>query len=189
VSSFSNDPNGLPWFAIQTRPRWEKFVHDALLGKGYESFLPVYKSRRRWSDRIKELELPLFSGYLFCRLAIEERMPVLTTLGVRQFVGIGRTPVSVPDSEIDAVRAIAASGLAAQPWPFLRVGHRVRLRGGSLDGVEGILVAARKRHRLIVSVELLQRSVAVEVDQAWVEAIAPSAPPRKSHYVTGRRRV
>jgi membrane-associated phospholipid phosphatase len=109
--------------------------------------------------------------------ALEERMPVLTTLGVRQFIGIGRTPSSVPDSEIDAVRAIAASWLAAQPWPFLRVGHRVRLRGGSLDGVEGILVAARKRHRLIVSVELLQRSVAVEVDQAWVEAITPHAPP------------
>ena len=177
MSSSSNSPNGLPWFAIQTRPRWEKLVHDALLGKGYESFLPVYKSRRRWSDRIKELELPLFSGYLFCRLAIEERMPVLTTLGVPQFVCIGRTPASVPDSQIDAVRAIAASGLASQPWPFLRVGNRVRLRGGSLDGVEGILLAARKRHRLIVSVELLQRSVAVEVDQAWVEAIAPSAPP------------
>jgi transcription antitermination factor NusG len=174
-----NGSNGLLWFAIQTRPRWEKYVHDALAGKGYELFLPVYTSRRRWSDRIKELELPLFSGYLFCRLNLEaRRLPVLTTPGVRQIVGIGKAPVSVPDSEIDAVRAVVASGLAVQPWPFLRLGHRVRIRGGSLDGVEGILLASRKRHRLVVSVELLQRSVAVDVDQASVEAVAPSAPPK-----------
>jgi transcription antitermination factor NusG len=166
--------NGLSWFAVSTRPRWEKLVSEALEGKGFEAFLPVCASRRRWSDRIKELEVPLFSGYLFCRMSLQERrLPVLTTPGVRQIVGIGRTPVPVPEGEIDAIRAIVASGLAAQPWPFVKVGDRVRIKCGSLEGVEGILAASKKHHRLVVSVELLQRSVAVDIDQAWVEAVGP----------------
>ncbi len=164
--------NGLPWFAVRTRPRWEKFVIQALEGKGFEAFLPVYSSRHPWSDRIKELELPLFAGYLFCRMSLEERrLPVLTTPGVRGIVGMGGTPTPVPEGEIDAVRAIIASGLATRPWPFVQVGDRVRLRGGSLEGVEGILVATKTHHRLVVSVEILCRSVAVDIDQAWVEAV------------------
>lgn len=152
---------------------------QALEGKGFEAFLPAYTSRRRWSDRIKELELPLFAGYLFCRMSLEERrLPVLTTPGVRQIVGIGGTPTAVPEGEIDAVRAIVTSGLATRPWPFVEVGDRVRLRGGSLDGVEGILVATKTHHRLVVSVEILRRSVAVEIDQAWVEAVGPK--PRRT---------
>lgn len=165
-------PSTLPWFALQTRPRWEKYVSHALEGKGYEPFLPLYTCRRRWSDRIKEVELPLFAGYVFCRLNLEERrLPVLTTPGVRQIMGIGRTPVPIPDSEIDAVRAIIASGLAAKPWLSIRVGQRVRIRAGSLAGVEGVYTASRKHYRLVVTVELLHRSVAVEVDQTWVEAV------------------
>ena len=114
---------------------------QAIEGKGFEAFLPAYTSRRRWSDRIKELELPLFAGYLFCRMSLEERrLPVLTTPGIRGIAGMGGTPTPVPEGEIDAVRAIVASGLATRPWPFVKVGDRVRLRGGSLDGVEGILV-------------------------------------------------
>jgi len=164
----------LPWFALQTRPRWEKYVTQALEGKGFEPFLPLYNCRRRWSDRIKELELPLFAGYVFCRLNLEDRrLPVLTTPGVRQIMGIGRTPVPIPDSEIEAIRAIMASGLAAKPWPSIRVGQRVRIRAGSLAGIEGVYSASRKHFRLVVTVELLRRSVAVEVDQAWVEAIGP----------------
>ena len=159
---------------MQTRPHWEKFVMQAIEGKGFEAFLPAYTSRRRWSDRVKELELPLFPGYLFCRMSLEERrLPVLTTPGVHKFVGIGGTPTAVPEGEIDAVRAIVASGLAAQPWPFVHVGDRVRIRGGSLNGVEGILTATKTHHRLVVSVEMLRRSVAVEVDRAWVEAAGP----------------
>ena len=154
---------------------------QALEGKGFETFLPAYKSRRRWSDRIKELELPLFAGYLFCRMSLEERrLPVLTTPGVRQIVGTAGTPTAVPECEIDAVRAIVASGLAARPWPFVEVGDRVRLRGGSLDGVEGILVATKTHHRLVVSVEILRRSVAVEIDQAWVEAVGPLPGGRRN---------
>ena len=174
----SNPSSGLAWFAVATRPRWEKFVNQALEGKGFEAFLPVYTSRRRWSDRIKVLELPLFAGYLFCRMSLEaRRLPVLTTPGVRQIMGIGKTPIPVPEGEIDAVRAIVASGLAAQPWPFVRAGDRVRINGGALDGVEGLLIATKKHHRLVVSVELLRRSVAVEIDQAWVEAVGPLPRP------------
>jgi transcription antitermination factor NusG len=174
AAAYHNCNTDLSWFAVQTRPNWEKLVSQALEGKGFEAFLPSYMARRRWSDRIKELELPLFAGYLFCRMRIEERrLPVLTTPGVRQIVGIGRTPAAVPDAQIDAVRAIVAAGVAAQPWPFVRVGDRVRIKGGSLDGVEGILTGSKKHHRLVVSVELLRRSVAVDVDQAWVEAVGP----------------
>jgi transcription antitermination factor NusG len=177
----SNPSNGLAWFAIGTRPRWEKFVNHSLEGKGYESFLPVYKSRRRWSDRVKELNLPLFAGYLFCRMSLEQnRLPILTTPGVRQIMGIGKVPIPVPDGEIDAVRAIVASGLAAQPWPFVRVGDRVRSKSGALEGLEGMLIVSKKHHRLVVSVELLQRSVAVQIDQAWVEAVGPLPRTAKS---------
>ena len=181
MSAIFNSSSGLAWFAIGTRPRWEKFVTHSLEGKGYEAFLPVYKSRRRWSDRIKELDLPLFAGYLFCRMSLEEkRLPVLTTPGVRRIMGIGKVPIPVPDGEIDAVRVIVASGLAAQPWPFVRVGDRVRIKSGALDGVEGLLIASKKHHRLVVSVELLQRSVAVDIDQAWVDAVGPLPRTAKS---------
>jgi transcription antitermination factor NusG len=166
------------WYAIHTRPRQEKLVDNALGGKGYETFLPLCKRRRRWSDRIKELEVPLLPGYLFCRLDLgERRLPVLTTPGVREIVGIAGTPVAVSCGEIEAVRAVVASGLAASPWPFLRIGHRVRIHGGALAGVEGILVASKKGHRLVITVELLQRSVAVDVDEAWVESIQPASCP------------
>ncbi len=112
--------DNLCWFAIQTRPRWEKNASILLEGKGYELFLPLYNCRRRWSDRIKEIELPLFPGYLFCRLSPQERiLPLLTTPGVVGLVGIGRRPIPIPDHEIAAVQAIVKSGLPAQPWPFL----------------------------------------------------------------------
>src|SRR5713101_4178902 len=116
-----------PWFAVQTRSRYENLVATLLRGKGYELFLPIYKSRRRWSDRIKELELPLFSGYLFCRFNPLNRFPILVTPGVVQVVGIGKNPVPVSESEITAIKALVQSGLPSQPWPFLRVGQRVRV--------------------------------------------------------------
>jgi transcription antitermination factor NusG len=165
--------NGLAWFAVAARPRWEKFVSQALAGKGFEAFFPLNKSRRRWSDRIKELDLPLFSGCLFCRMSLEQnRLPILTTPGVRQIRGIGKVPIAVSDDEMEAVRAIVASGLAAQPWPFVRVGDCIRIKGGSLNGVEGLHTATKKHHRLVVSVELLRRLGAVDIDQAWVEPLA-----------------
>ena len=188
----SDSPDDLAWFAVQTRPRWEKFVKHALEGKGFEAFLPSYKSRRRWSDRIKELDLPLFAGYLFCRVSIQERrLAVLTTPGVRQIVGVGGGPIAVSQSEIDAVRAIVTSGLATRPWPFVGMGDRVRLRGGSLDGVEGILIATKTRHRLVVSVETLSGPWRWKLTKLGWRRLVPRLPvgPRRFSPVDLQKKV
>jgi transcription antitermination factor NusG len=136
--------------------------------KGYEEFLPVYQSRRRWSDRVKSVELPLFPGYVFCRLNVEYRLPILTIPGVLHFVGLGRVPVPIDDAEVADLQTAVRCGLEVGPWPYLDVGQRVRLEAGPLAGLEGILVEQRKQHRIVVSVSLLQRSVAVEIEADWV---------------------
>jgi transcription antitermination factor NusG len=160
------------WFAVGTRARQEKLISEILYNKGYELFLPLYKSRRFWSDRIKEVELPLFPGYLFCRLTPKQRtLPLLMTPGVRGIVGFGNEPTPIPDFEIEAVQAIVKSKLLALPHPFLRVGQQVRVTYGPLEGLRGILISSKKNCRFIVSVEMLQRSVAVEVDGAWIEPV------------------
>jgi len=166
-----------PWFALQTRSRYEHFVASMLSGKGYEPFLPVYTCRRRWSDRIKEFELPLFPGYLFCQFDSRNRLPILTTPGVIQVVGVGKTPVPVDESEITAIQVLMGSGLPGRPWAFLQIGQRVRIERGPLAGVEGMLTGFRGRYRLVLSVTLLQRSVAVEVDGAWIDARNTSPAP------------
>jgi len=171
---------GFRWFALQTRCRYESFVANHLGGNGYELFLPVYKCRRHWSDRIKELELPLFPGYVFCRLNPLDRLPILVTPGVIQVVGIGKKPMPIDDAEITAIRTVVQSGLPGRPWPFLQVGHRVKVERGPLSGIEGILIAFRGRHRLVLSVTLLQRSVAVEVDGAWVNVTRSGLPANLS---------
>ena len=154
-----------PWFAIQVRTWTEKSVAAHLWCTGYESFVPLGKSRRRWSDRIKEVEIPLFPGYLFCRLDLHHRLPVLQTPGVLQIVGIGKTPIPVDETEIAAIQSVLKSGLPAQPWPFLRVGQAVQIRYGPLSGLTGIIVDLKSEVRLVLSVSLLRRSVAVEVDR------------------------
>jgi transcription antitermination factor NusG len=163
------------WFALHVRPRFEKLVASSLLGKGYESFLPLYKTRSRWSDRMKEIDRPLFPGYLFCRLDLEHRLPLLVTPGVIQIVGIGKKPHEIDEAEIMAIQAIVASGFQAEPWPYLHIGKRVRIDRGPLADVEGILLATRSASRLVVSVTLLQRSVAVEIDSDWVTPLGSSA--------------
>jgi len=164
-----------PWFALQVRTRHEAGVARFLSGRGYEPFVPMYESRREWSDRIKLVETPLFPGYLFCRFDINNRLPILTTPGVIQVVGFNRTPIPVEDAEIDAIQNLVASGFPSQPWPFLQAGDRVQINSGPLRGLEGLLVELKGSHRLVVSVTLLQRSVAVEIDSALVKALR-SAP-------------
>jgi transcription elongation factor/antiterminator RfaH len=161
----------LPWYALLVRSRRENQVFTQLLGQGYECFLPVYKSERRWSDRMKEVQQPLFPGYLFCRFDIHNRGPVLMAPGVHQIVGIGRTPVPVAESEIESIRQVLASGLPSQPWLYLQVGQRVRVNHGSLENIEGILINFKGGHRVVLSVSLLQRSVAMEVDLSWVTPV------------------
>jgi len=160
------------WFALTIKRNWEKHVAELLRGKGYECFLPQYRSRRRWSDRYKEIELPLFPGYVFCRFDPTRRLPILTTPGVVTVVGNGRVPIPVDDSEIAAVRRVVSADLQVQPWPYLHVGQRVAIEDGVLAGLEGILLDVKKSWRLVVSVDLLQRSVAVEVDRAWVRPLS-----------------
>jgi len=175
-----SSPLRLPWFALKVRPRHEKTTAWALHNKGFEEFLPLYRSRRRWSDRIKELDIPLFPGYVFCRLDPEDRLPALTTAGVVALVGIGKTPSPVEEAEIVALQAVVRSGLRAEPWPFLRIGQAVRIELGPLAGLEGILAEIRNRHRLVVSVTLLQRAVAVEIDRAWIRPIPSRRPSAAS---------
>lgn len=159
-----------PCFALQVKARWEHTVATILRGKGYEVFLPLYKSRRVWSDRVKQIELPLLPGYVFCRFDALKRLPILTTPGVASVVGIGKCPVPIDEAEITAMQTAVRSGLAAQPWPFLQVGQRVRVQCGPLAGLEGVLLDFREHRRLVLSVVLLQRSIAVELNG---DSVAP----------------
>jgi transcription antitermination factor NusG len=162
----------LSWYAIRIQSKLGIAVSAGLRAKGYEAFLPLQRSVRKWSDRIKELDLPLFPGYLFCRFNVNDQlMPIRTTPGVIGIVGAGKTPVPVDDGEIEAIGAIVRSGLAAEPWPVLCEGSRVQIEGGPLAGIEGIITKTDKVYRLVVSVSLLQRSVAVEIDREWVRPI------------------
>jgi len=167
-----------PWFALQVRTRHESGITNYLRGQGYESFLPLYKCRKRWSDRVKEVQTPLFPGYLFCRFDPQDRLPVMKIPGVMQIVGANRVPIPVDEVEISAIRTLVASGMPNQPWPFLQVGERVRIESGSLCGLEGILMDFKGTHRLVLSITLLQRSVSVEIDSALVSSASSSQRAR-----------
>jgi len=156
------------WFALRVKPRAEKCVATIARNKGFEEFLPLYQCRRRWSDRFKLVELPLFPGYVFCRFNPQYRLPLLTIPGALHFVGLGKVPVPIDDAEIQAIQVLVGSGLQAEPWPFLDAGQRVRLEQGPLAGLEGLFIEVRKQHRIVVSVSLLRRSVAVEIERDWV---------------------
>jgi transcription antitermination factor NusG len=160
------------WFALTSRPRHEKTVAENLRGKGLESFVPLYRARRQWTDRVQSVELPLFPGYVFCRFAYASRLPVLNTPGVMSVVGFSDVPTPVADEEISRIRAIQASGLPARPWPYLSVGQRARIEWGSLAGLEGVLIREKDALRVVVSVELLRRAVAVEIDRDMIRAVA-----------------
>jgi transcription antitermination factor NusG len=159
------------WFALSVKPRHEKSCAAALRQKGFEEFLPLYRSERRWSDRLKEVELPLFAGYAFCRFEAQSRLPILTTPGVLRIVGSGKEPTPIPDTEIEALRSVVKAGLTAEPCPYLEAGAAVVVDGGPLRGVEGTLLEVKQQERLVLSIGLLQRSVAVEVDRRWVKPL------------------
>jgi transcriptional antiterminator NusG len=161
------------WYAIRTRSRHEKMVADQLQRQEIESFLPLVKRTRKWSDRTKEVELPLFSGYNFVRLAFAspDRLRVLQTHGVAGFVGINGCGTAIPDSQIQDIRTVLASNVPFEEQPFLRVGQRVRIRGGALDGVEGILSAQNEDRSLVISLEPIQRSLSVRIQGYAVEPV------------------
>jgi transcription antitermination factor NusG len=159
------------WYAVRVRSKFERNVSVVLEHKGVEQFLPTYRSRRTWTDRTKTLDLPLFPGYVFCRIPLEHRNRVVTTDGVVGLVGAGRQPIPVSDVEIDAIRTMIQSQVETEPWPFLKVGQTVRICHGSMSGIEGILIRIKNSWRLVVSLTLLERSVAVEIDAASVSPV------------------
>lgn len=164
------------WYAIRVKSRCEKMVAEQLQQKGYEQFLPMYLSRRLWTDRVKVLQLPLFGGYTFCRFDIEKRLAILRTPGVVNIVGKGRIPVPVDPRQMEAVRLAVASGQPVQPWTGLHVGQRVRVELGPLRGVTGTLLRYKNESQLILQVDLMQRAMAVEVDETWVVPCEESIP-------------
>ena len=171
------DGGSCNWFALRVKSRAEKIVSTIARNKGFEEFLPLYSCRHRWSDRNKSVELPLFPGYVFCRIDPRYRLPLLTIPGALHFVGIGKVPVPIDDEEIAAIQTAVRSGLTTEPWPYLNVGQTVRLEDGPLAGLEGILIEVRKKQRIVVSVSLLQRSVAVEIEREWVTPVGASGRP------------
>jgi transcription antitermination factor NusG len=167
------------WFALQTRARCESTVRDLLTAKGYDCFLPSYKRKKIWSDRVVEKELPLFPSYLFCRfdLHVSRGMGrVLTTPGVWKILNFGGNPVAVCDREIEALQKVIAGESTREPWVFVPFGARVRLESGPLKGVEGVSVTHRGCRKLLLSVSLLQRSVLVGLDAGVAVSVLDSSP-------------
>jgi len=161
------------WFAIQTRPRYEKKVTVELQEKGIKTFLPLYSAMHQWSDRRLLVHLPIFPGYVFVRIApvLNARISVLRTNGVTNFVGVRNIGVPIPDCEIEAVQAVLEGGGTFEPYPYLKVGQRVCIRGGCLDGVSGVLMAVNGDQSFIISVNLIQRSIAMRIEGYKVEAV------------------
>jgi transcription antitermination factor NusG len=160
------------WYAAYTSANHEKNVATQLSVREVQHFLPLYDSRRRWKDRRVTLQLPLFPGYVFVRIALRDRLRVLQVPGVARLVGFNGTPTALPDEEVEALRSGLMQGLHAVPHPFLRVGRRIRVKSGPMAGLEGILKRRKGVSRLVVSVELIQRAISVEIDEAEVEPVA-----------------
>ena len=168
------------WFAVRVRSNFERTAVTHLRERGYEEFAPSHKAERQWSDRKKEVDQFLFPGYVFCRFNPQNRLPVLTAPGVVDVVGWGKIPAPIPDEEIERVRRMVQSGLLVSPWPYLELGQAVLIERGPLAGMEGILVEVKGRCRLVVSINLLKRSISAEVERSCVrpvKSVASSARP------------
>ncbi len=163
----------LRWYAIRTRSRHEKAVSDQLTVARIENFLPLATEVRRWSDRKKLVEVPLFSGYAFVRLVYSspDRVRALQTHGVVDFVGVHGSGSPIPDNQMDTIRTIVANKVSLRNHAFLRIGQRVRIQGGALDGVEGILAAEGSDRSLIITIEPIERSLSIRVEGYNIEAV------------------
>ena len=167
--------NGGPpvWRALTVRSRHEKVAAQNLRGRGLEEFLPLYPSKRAWSDRTKIIDSPLFPGYVFSRLTGADRLLALSSPGVTSIVGFGGKDAVVEDHEIEGVRRMLEAGLSVEPWPYIRAGHAVEINSGPLSGLRGVVVREKGLWRVIVNVDLLQRSVSAELDRDMVQAVRP----------------
>jgi transcription antitermination factor NusG len=162
--------SSLPWIALVVRPRTERKVQIGLSNVGVESFVPWHGVRRRWSDRVKTIEQNLFPGYVFSRSDFSQRFEVLNLPGVHSVVSFHHIPALIPDDEIAALKRVVESNLPLGPWPFLKAGQRVRITEGALAGIEGTLVRDTSAWRVVLSVNALERSIAVQLDR---DAICP----------------
>ncbi len=172
----SADLQTLRWYAVHTRSRHEKRVRQQLEGKSLEVFLPIYESVHRWNDRSAAVSLPLFPGYVFARIRLADRMQVVTVPGVVRLVGFQGRPTPIPDAELAAVRDCCARHIRMEPHPYLVVGRRVRIKDGPLAEMMGILVRRKGRFRLVLSINSIERSLAVEVDANDVEPVGSYSP-------------
>jgi transcription antitermination factor NusG len=163
----------LHWFAVQTRSRHEKKAHAELQEKGVQSFLPLFAEKHKWSDRQRVVDVPLFPQYLFVRIAVsnDERISVLRTNGVVGLVGTKGSGIAIPDAQIERIQRVIDQKIPYNPHLYLNVGKRIRIRGGALDGLEGILTAVNGDQTLVVSVELIQRSLAVRITGFDIEPV------------------
>ena len=173
VTTLLPEPGEAHWYAIQTRCRFEKKVASQLQNKGVETYLPVVKQVHRWSDRRQIIEVPLFPGYAFVRTSSlpHTRLRIITTAGVTGFVSMTGGPVPIPNKQIDDIQLLLSNEISCKAFPFLKVGQRVRVRGGCLDGLEGILISENKDHSLAISIDALQRSVALRIDGYDIEPV------------------
>ena len=176
--------SGQQWFVVRVKPRHEKAVGFALRAKQYEEFLPLYRSKRRWADRLKDLELPLFPGYIFCRFNQLLRVPILNTPGVIDIVRTGAALAPVEQHEMDALHVMMEQRLCVQPWEYVNRGQTVTIQEGPLRGLSGIILDFKRSMRLVLSVSLLQRSVLVEVDRDHVtHSEALRFEPHRSRFI------
>jgi transcriptional antiterminator RfaH len=173
----------IPWFALQTRPRSERQVERLLIHKGYECFLPTYRQKRRWSDRVVELELPLFPMYVFCRFNPLAFGRAVLTPGVTRIVGFGGQPAEVKLEEVEALQLLVQSSLLREPWAYIPTGSLVKVETGPLAGTHGIFCSGEDSRRLVISVTLLQRSVAVQLDDNTVVSVVKGPKKDKDKVV------
>jgi transcription antitermination factor NusG len=168
----TQDAQAMPrWYAAYTRSHHEKCVAEQLQTRTVEHFLPLYETMRKWKDRRKRMKLPLFPGYIFVRIALQERLRVLVVPGVVRLVGFDNQPAALPDNEIEALRSVMGRGLRSEPHPYLTVGRKVRIARGALQGMEGVLVRKKGRVRLVLSIDLIRQSAMIEVGSADVGPI------------------
>lgn len=166
---------GRQWYALRVKPQHERTVGYALQKKGFERYLPLYKAVRRWADNLKELEMPIFPGHVFCRLALTEAPSVLATPAVYQLVARGCEPEPIEAHQLHIIQRIESAGLPIIPWPFLKAGQTVRITQGPLSGVTGLLAGSTKSWHVVVNVQLLQRGVAVTVNRSDLAPLAAAA--------------
>ncbi|HLK33358.1 MAG TPA: UpxY family transcription antiterminator [Terriglobales bacterium] len=164
-------PSTVHWYAAYTRSRHEKVVAEQLQQRTVECFLPVYESLRKWKNGRFRVQMPLFPGYLFVHIALRDRLNVLKVPGVVRLVGFNGAPTALPQADIEIIRSALSRGGEAEPHPYLKVGQRVRIVSGPMEGLQGILLRKRGKPRVVVSVDLIMRSVAIDIDAAQVEPV------------------